>query len=518
MQYERMELNDDSRQEQERHAEVLRKYEAHKRGKSIMVPTAVDEVKARLRQLGCPITLFGEGHADRRERLREEIAKLELDKEELADLQKILNNSSTASASASSSGAGTFTAPDGTGIMEEETRSGTTQKEVIYSPASELLLEARKVIAEYSFKKAQHRLASAREFRDSKDRQDAETERILDLYSNSENLTLNSSQFADERPLTTVKYNPSGKVIAAGSLSYLKLWSSDLECLGYLRAHTDRLTSTAWHPQSGSGDGPALLCSTSADGSCVLWDCQNSVNSSSSSSSSSTDEGAMEVSNGSSSSVSPAGVVKHKLTGHKGIVSNAEFHPMGSFIGTSGHDCTWRLWDVESGSELLLQDGHAKECSTIAFHPDGSLAMSGDAGGVCLLWDLRSGQAVMPMQGHNKKITSCSFHCNGFQICTSGADNTVRIWDMRQKRCSYTLPAHPNIVSGAKFSVSGELLLTSSFDGTLKVWNGRDYSILRTASGHMGKVMASDFAPDEKHLVSAGYDRTLKIWAHRDEF
>ena len=84
---EYMDLNEDSKQEQLRHAELLRRYEAQKRARSIVVPTAVPEVKAKLRELGKPITLFGENPADRRERLREIIASLELDQEQLIKLQ-----------------------------------------------------------------------------------------------------------------------------------------------------------------------------------------------------------------------------------------------------------------------------------------------------------------------------------------------------------------------------------------------------------------------------------------------
>ena len=38
------ELNEDSKAEQLRHAEILRKYEAQKRARSINVPTAIEEV------------------------------------------------------------------------------------------------------------------------------------------------------------------------------------------------------------------------------------------------------------------------------------------------------------------------------------------------------------------------------------------------------------------------------------------------------------------------------------------
>ena len=52
----------------ERRAEVLAEFERRKRARQITVPTDDAEVKAGLRNLSEPITLFGEGPAERRER------------------------------------------------------------------------------------------------------------------------------------------------------------------------------------------------------------------------------------------------------------------------------------------------------------------------------------------------------------------------------------------------------------------------------------------------------------------
>jgi len=92
MQY--LELSEESKLEQQRHAETLRKFETQKRARAIAVPTAVDEIKIKLRELGHPITLFGEDHADRRDRLREVIAGMQLDEEESKKLQVNLQLSS----------------------------------------------------------------------------------------------------------------------------------------------------------------------------------------------------------------------------------------------------------------------------------------------------------------------------------------------------------------------------------------------------------------------------------------
>jgi hypothetical protein len=86
-----LDLSNESKDAQMRHAETLRRYEAQKRARSIIVPTAIEDVKTKLRELGHPITLFGESHIDRRERLKEVIASLELGHEEAAKVQ-VRNN------------------------------------------------------------------------------------------------------------------------------------------------------------------------------------------------------------------------------------------------------------------------------------------------------------------------------------------------------------------------------------------------------------------------------------------
>jgi U4/U6 small nuclear ribonucleoprotein PRP4 len=64
--YEQTAAAERARQENQ---ELLEQLERRKRARKIAVPTDDGRVKARLRELGEPITLFGERAADRRERL-----------------------------------------------------------------------------------------------------------------------------------------------------------------------------------------------------------------------------------------------------------------------------------------------------------------------------------------------------------------------------------------------------------------------------------------------------------------
>lgn len=74
-----------------------------------------------------------------------------------------------------------------------------------------------------------------------------------------------------------------------------------------------------------------------------------------------------------SSSDTPLSVLK----GHQGRVCRVAFHPSGRYVASASFDTTWRLWDVPTSKELLLQEGHAKEVYSVEFQNDGALVASG---------------------------------------------------------------------------------------------------------------------------------------------
>lgn len=482
-----LDLNEESKLSQAQHQETMRRFEMQKRAKAIMVPTAVEDVKKMLRELGHPVTLFGENPMDRRDRLREAIAAMELNDDQADHMQTSINQRGMMTTMLAT-GSSTISTS-----LDKVVDKNKMQTEVYYTHASESLVEARKNIASYSFAKSQERLSNTKRARDSEDLQSLEDKHALDLYSNSCKLELSASIVGDERPLSCVRTNQIGSISASGSFNPLvKLWDNKtLNSAGVLRGHEERITSLAWGSTGNNSEN--LLATSAADSTCKLWNIAG-----------------YDKSSGDLTAC-------RTLSGHTGVVADCDIHPSGNYIGTASHDYTWRLWDYETNSNLQLQDGHINEVSVINFHKDGSLVLTADHAGVVLCWDIRSGQSVLSLQGHMNKVVTGMFSSTGFQAATCGIDNQVRIWDLRSKKCSYILPAHSDVITDLSFSKSGELIATSSFDGTLKVWSMRDYRLLNTLCGHTGKVMSCDFSPDEKHLISAGFDRTIKYWAHKDE-
>ncbi|CAG7918206.1 unnamed protein product [Penicillium olsonii] len=112
---------------------IISQFERKRRAAAMVVPTDDAKVRARLRELGEPITLFGEGPSERRDRLRELLT-------DMADQQ------------------------GGDIEMEEpEAEDEDERQEEFYTVGSDELLAARKSIAHYSLPRAKARIARLRE-------------------------------------------------------------------------------------------------------------------------------------------------------------------------------------------------------------------------------------------------------------------------------------------------------------------------------------------------------------------
>ena len=127
-------------------------------------------------------------------------------------------------------------------------------KEVFYSPAGADLIVARRSIFDYSMRKVQERLNLRREQVENNQLEVDDNRYVNSVLNNCKELALNSSQLGDDRPLSCVRYAPSGMHVATGSLScYIKLWDVvDLNCVDTLRGHQERITSLCWNSESQS--------------------------------------------------------------------------------------------------------------------------------------------------------------------------------------------------------------------------------------------------------------------------
>eukprot|EP00919_Chromeraceae_sp_WS-2016_P062345 GHVR01147607.1.p1 GENE.GHVR01147607.1~~GHVR01147607.1.p1 ORF type:complete len:445 (-),score=132.78 GHVR01147607.1:130-1464(-) len=425
------------------------------------VPTHDEEVRAVLRSIGQPLTLFGEGPYERRERLRTLAVGVENEAEDESD--------------------------------------EAAEEEIFYTVGSEALRSARLWMANYSIKAASQRLQRERRIREDRGPNILTGEAALLGDDLRDNLGIVGSQVGDGRPLTIARLSPDATLAATASwVGSVRLW--DLPSCSHVKTlmgHTDRVNGLAWHPsytgyysdshtsidESDETSERVCLASGSADKKVILWDTHRNS-------------------------------IINTLIGHEDRVNRIAFHPSGNYLGSTSHDTTWRLWDVNSGRELLLQEGHGRGVYCLAFHPDGSVCVSADLGGMIRVWDIRSGKCVLPLEGHVKMVLGVDIHPSlGYIIASCSDDHAVRIWDLRKRKTVTTLLAHNKLISDVKFEPEmGRFLLSSSYDGTVRMWESCEWKCFRSlVAGVDAKVSSVDTTTDGRLIISSNYDRTFKL-------
>ncbi|CAD5227912.1 unnamed protein product [Bursaphelenchus okinawaensis] len=435
--------------------QLLAEFDRRRKARNLMIPTDDERVKYLLRKISEPICLFGEDILDRRERLRNFLSRLTDDQ-----VFAILQDDDT------------------------EKHEAQDDAEIWYHNGPPELRIARVNIADYSLRKAQIRLERAR-VRAGRTPQEVALGK-QEMHKTVSNISLFGSQVTGSNRTSYVDVSlDSNHAITSNWGGQVQIWSipnCDNELT--LNGHSDKVSCARFRPGAFKSVQPNEVNAASGDfgGNVLLWSLQDNK---------------------------PVA----KLEQHENRVNRVAFHPSGLYLGTTCHDKSWRLYDINTQQDLLFQEGHSDAVYDLAFHPDGSLALSGSLDSYGRVWDLRTGRCIMFLEGHLKDIYSVQWHPNGFVMVTGSGDNQCKTWDIRMRRQFYSIPAHMSNVTGISFDQEGDLMVTSSYDRTLKLWASSGWQLLRTLEGHHEQVTSVQMSPNNKWIVSGCADKTFKLWS-----
>jgi WD40 repeat protein len=93
-------------------------------------------------------------------------------------------------------------------------------------------------------------------------------------------------------------------------------------------------------------------------------------------------------------------------------------------------DYNVRLWEVKTGKQLRVLEGHTASVHAVAFSPDGRRGLSGAWDNTARLWDLETGKEIRAFVGHTLGINRLAFSPDGRRAATVANDRTVRIWNI----------------------------------------------------------------------------------------
>lgn len=161
------------------------------------------------------------------------------------------------------------------------------------------------------------------------------------------------------------------------------------------------------------------------------------------------------------------------IKAHEKPIGGMCLHFKKQFVATVSDDCTWKVWNMEDGENILSGEGHKDWLSGVDFHPAGS------------------------------------------HLVTSGGDKTIKVWDFVNKCCSVVFTDHTQPVWSVKFHDTGDFILSGSMDGSMKLFDLNAEKVRQSYRGHTDSVNAVNFQPFTNYFVSASADKTISVWDMR---
>jgi WD40 repeat protein len=126
--------------------------------------------------------------------------------------------------------------------------------------------------------------------------------------------------------------------------------------------------------------------------------------------------------------------LERTFTGHTSGVSKVAFSADAKRIISGGGDRyltkpgELKVWEAQTGQELLSLQGHTSAVSCLAFSADGKRIASAGGDKTVKVWDVQTGQEELVLKGHVLPLTSVAFSPDGPRI-VSGSGGEVNVWD-----------------------------------------------------------------------------------------
>ncbi|CAH6723075.1 periodic tryptophan protein 2 [[Candida] jaroonii] len=172
------------------------------------------------------------------------------------------------------------------------------------------------------------------------------------------------------------------------------------------------------------------------------------------------------------------------------------------------------VYEWQSESYILRQQGHFDSINHICYSPDGSRIVTGSDDGKIKVWDNRSGFCLMTFDQHKSSITGLQYSKRGQVLFSSSLDGTVRAFDLIRYRNFRTFTATERIQFNClAVDPSGEIVCAGSQDKfDIFVWSVQTGQLLDSLAGHEGPISCLSFGVENSILASSSWDNTIRIW------
>ncbi len=246
-----------------------------------------------------------------------------------------------------------------------------------------------------------------------------------------------------------------------------------------------------------------------------------------------------------------------------GGINSASWSPDGNWILTADGGGSIKIWEAQSGFQLLSIQAGSSPNLQASFSPDGRKILASVAGTTQLAWDSATGKPLkaeplktkswlvvsgsppvfatsqdgtktavirdgklklgdspakdppVPLKGLHGRVLSAVLSSNGAFLVTGGADKRCAIWDVGSGTQLKSV-ANPWPVESVSISADEKHILATAADGQSLVWDVDSGKVVAaipklSQSGSGSYTAKSSFSPDGSLALIAG-DEAVEIW------
>ena len=201
-------------------------------------------------------------------------------------------------------------------------------------------------------------------------------------------------------------------------------------------------------------------------------------------------------------------------------VSSVAFHQSSQILIVGFSTGVFGLYEMPDCNNIHTLSISQHKINASAINLSGEwLAFGSSSLGQLLVWEWQSESYVLRQQGHTFPPTCLAYNPDGQTLVTGGDDGRVKLWNATSGFCYVTFNEHSGPVTAVEAAKSGQVVMSASKDGTVRAFDLLRYRNFRYRHFNLFIYLfiysnRFDFAQDVYHSSTAiaRVARARRIW------